>query len=116
MVLISKCPKPFAVLMHWILTLKDHATALVYLYALSRKQAKVIAYKLQEIFGTIGYPKIFDTDNGKEFTAKVILKFLYGLNSNILTVTGRHMNKFVKKTLGTVLAEYRLVGKHPNWT
>jgi hypothetical protein len=27
-----------------------------------------------------------------------------------------NMNKFVKRTLGTVLAEYRLVGKHPNWT
>jgi hypothetical protein len=27
-----------------------------------------------------------------------------------------NMNKFVKRTLGTVLAEYRLVGKHQNWT
>jgi hypothetical protein len=27
-----------------------------------------------------------------------------------------NMNRFVKRTLGTVLAEYRLVGKHRNWT
>jgi hypothetical protein len=26
------------------------------------------------------------------------------------------MNKFVKRTLRTVLAEQRLVGKHPKWT
>jgi IS30 family transposase len=115
------------VLMHWILTLKDHATALVYLCALPRKRANLIAYKLQEIFGIIKYPMIFHTDNGKEFTAKVVLEFLWDLNPNILMVTGRschpsdqgsveNMNKFVKRTLGTVLAEYRLVGKHQNWT
>jgi transposase InsO family protein len=94
----------------------------------AKEAANLIAYKLQEIFGIIGYPKIFHTDNGKEFTAKVVLEFLWDLNPNILTVTGRprrpsdegsveNMNKFVKRTLGTVLAEYRLVGgKHPNWT
>ncbi len=67
---------PFGVLMHWILTLKDHAILLVYLCALPRKRVKLIAYKLQEIFGIIGYPMIFHTDNGKEFTAKVVLEFL----------------------------------------
>ncbi len=70
---------------------------------------------------------IFHTNNGKEFTAKVVLDFLWDLNPNILTVTGRprrlsdqgsveNKNKFVKRTLGTVLAEYRLVSKHRNWT
>ncbi len=63
-------------LMSWILTLKDHATLLVYLCTLPRKRANLIAYKLQEIFGIIGYPMIFHTDNGKEFTAKVVLEFL----------------------------------------
>ena len=80
---------PFGVLMRWILTLKDHATSLVYLCALPRKRANLIAYKLQEIFGIIGYPMIFHTDNGKEFTAKVVLEFLRDLNHNILAVTGR---------------------------
>jgi hypothetical protein len=27
-----------------------------------------------------------------------------------------NMNKFIKRTLGTVLLEYRLVGKDRNWT
>jgi hypothetical protein len=67
---------PFGVLMHWILTLKDHATSLVYLCALPRKRANLIAYKLQEIFGIIDYSMIFHTDNGKEFMAKVVLEFL----------------------------------------
>ncbi len=112
---------PFGVLMHWILTLKDHATALVYLCMLPWKRANLIAYKLQEIFGIIGYPMIFHTNNGKDFRAKVVLEFFRDLNPNILTVTGRprrpsdqgsveNMNKFVKRTLETVLAEYRLVG------
>jgi hypothetical protein len=116
---------PFGVLMRWILTLKDHATSLAYLCALPRKRANRIAYKLQQIFGIIGYPMIFHTDNGKEFTAKFVLEFLRDLNPNILMVTGRlchpsdqgsveNMNKFVKRTLGTVLSEYRLVGKGRN--
>jgi hypothetical protein len=67
---------PFGVLMCWILTLKDHVTALVYLCALPRKRANLIAYKLQEISGIIGYPMIFHTNNKKEFTAKVVLEFL----------------------------------------
>jgi hypothetical protein len=118
---------PFGVLMHWILTLKDHATSLVYLCVLPRKRSNLIAYKLQEIVGIIGYPMKFHTDNGKEFTAKVVLEFFRDLNPNILAVTGRprrpsdqgsaeNMNEFVKRTLGTVLSKYRLVGKDRNWT
>jgi hypothetical protein len=115
------------VLMRWILTLKDHATALVYHCALPRNRTNLIATKLREIFGIIGYLKIFHTDNGKEFTAKVLLKKNCDLNTNIFTVTGRlchpsdqgsveNMNKFAKRTLDTVLAKYRLAGKHYNLT
>jgi len=118
---------PFGVLMRWVMTLKDHATGFVYLCALPRKKPRLVAYKLQEIFGAIGYPKIFHTDNGKEFTAKQIIRFLRYLNPNILTVTGRprrprdqgsveNINKLVKRVLGSVLAERRLAGESPNWT
>jgi len=75
----------------------------------------------------MGYPKIFHTDNGKEFTAKQIIRFLQHLNPNILTVTGQprcpcdqgsveNINKLVKRVLGSVLAERRLAGESPNWT
>ncbi len=102
---------PFGVLVHWIMTLKDHATGFIYMCALPKKRANLVTYKLHEIFGVIGSPKIFHTDNGKEFTAKVVLKLLCSLNTNILSVTGRprqpqdqgsveSMNKFVKRNIG----------------
>jgi hypothetical protein len=57
--------------------------------ALPRKRADGVAYKLQEISGVLGFPRIFHTDNGKEFTAKLVLQFLRMMNPNILAVTGR---------------------------
>ena len=107
---------PFGVLMHWIMTLKDHATGLTYTCALPRKQAHLVAYKLQEIFGLIGYPKIFHTVNGKEFTAKCVLELLRHKNPHIIAVTSRprppcdqgsveNVNRLAKRVLGTVLSE-----------
>ena len=61
--------------MRWVMTLKDHATGLTHICVLPRKRPNLVAYKLQEIFGLIGYPKTFHTNNGKEFTAKLILEF-----------------------------------------
>ena len=75
--------------MRLVMTIKDHPTGLTYLCALPTKRSHLIAYKLQEIFGIIGYPKIFHTDNGNEFTAKVVLKVLREMNPHIYTVTGR---------------------------
>ncbi len=118
---------PFGVMMRWIMTVKDHATGFTYICALPCKRPSLVAYRLQDIFGVIGYPTIFHTDNGKEFTAKVILQFLRQLNPNILTVTGHprrpndqgsveSMNKLVKRVLNSVLAERRAGGENPNWT
>ena len=118
---------PFGVLMRWVMTIKDHTTGLTYLCALPRKHPHLIPYKLQEIIGIIGYPKIFHTDNGKEFTAKVVLKALREMNPHIYAVTGHprcpsdqgsveSMNKLVKRILGTLLTERRLAGDNPNWT
>jgi hypothetical protein len=67
------------------------------------------------------------TDNGKEFTAKVVLKFFCQMNPNIISVTGQPccpfdqgsvegMNKLVKRIIGSVLTKQRLVGDNPNWT
>jgi transposase InsO family protein len=124
---INRKRDPFGVLMRWVMTLKDHATGLTFICALPRKQTRLVAYKLLEIFGVIGYPKIFHTDNGKEFTAKCVLELLRHLNPNIISVTGRprrpgdqgsveNVNKVVKRVLGSVLAERRMAGENPNWT
>jgi hypothetical protein len=113
--------------MRWVLVIKDHATGLIYLCALQRKRPNLVAYKLQEIFGIIGFPKIFHTDNEKEFTAKVVLMFLCQMNPNIISVTGQpfcpsdqglveDMNKLVKRVIGSVQTERRVVGDNPTWT
>jgi hypothetical protein len=113
--------------MRWVMSYKDHASRLTHLCALPRKCPNLVAYKLQEIFGLIGYPKIFHTDNGKEFTAKLILEFLCQLNPNILAVTGQprcprdqgsveNVNALVKRVLVSVLAKQCLAGENPNWT
>ena len=66
---------PFGVLMRWIMTVKDHATGFVHICALPRKRPKLVAYRLQEIFGIIGYPTIFHTDNGKGVHCKINTPF-----------------------------------------
>jgi hypothetical protein len=70
------------------LVIKDHATGFIFLSALPSKQANLVAYKLQEIFGVIGYLKIMHSDNQKEFRAKIVLELLRNLNPNILSVYG----------------------------
>ncbi len=117
----------YGVLMHWVLVIKNHATGLIYLYALPRKHPNLVAYMLQEILGIIGFPKIFQSDNGKEFTVKEVIKFLCQMNLNIISVTGQPrcpsdqgsvegMNKLVKRVIGSVLTKRRLVGDNLDWT
>ena len=62
------------VLMRWIMTVKDHSTGLTYLAALPKKQPQFVAHELDLLFGFIGYPSIFHTDNGGEL--------LYGTTSH----------------------------------
>lgn len=118
---------PFGVLMRWIVTVKDHSTGFTHVSAIPRKTARFVAHRLQEVFGLIGYPSIFHTDNGKEFTAHAILRFLRRINPNIITVTGRprkpsdqgsveRMNRLVKRVIASELAERRMSGENPNWT
>jgi hypothetical protein len=117
----------FEVLMQWIMTVKDHLMGCIYLTALPKKRAKCVAYKLQEICGVIGFPKIFHTKNGKEFTVKVVIKFLCKMNPDILRVTGRprcpqdqgsveNMNRFVKRNIGYLVSECWMLGDNPYWT
>ena len=118
---------PFGIIMQWIVTIKDHSTGFTHVSAIPRKTARFVAHRLQEVFGLIGYPSIFHTDNGKEFTARRILHFLRSMSPNIITVTGRprqpsdqgsveSMNRLVKRLIGSELAERRVAGENPNWT
>ena len=118
---------PFGTVMQWIVTVKDHSTGFTHVSAIPRKTAHFVAHRLQEAFGILGYPSIFHTDNGKEFTARRILRFLRSISPSIITVTGRprqpsdqgsveSMNKLVKRLIGSELAERRAAGDNPNWT
>lgn len=113
--------------MKWIMTVKDHFTQFTVLTALPRKKASHVAFELDKIFGMIGFPNIFHTDNGTEFTAHEILLLLKKYNRSIITVTGRprtprdqgsveNMNKLVKRVIEQLENEDRLNGIQPNWT
>ena len=121
---MRKCD-PFGTIMQWIVTVKDHSTGFTHVSAIPRKTANFVAHRLQEAFGILGYPSIFHTDNGKEFTARRILRFLRSISPSIITVTGRprqpsdqgsveSMNKLVKRLIGSELAERRAAGENPN--
>ena len=63
----------------WILVYQCHMTKFVILRPLEYKQASHVAHQLVNIFTLFGAPSVLQSDNGREFTAKVIqeLKILW---------------------------------------
>ena len=63
----------------WIMHYQDHLTKFSYLRALPSKRAVEVARELLKIFLLQGAPLILQSDNGKEFVAKIIheLKVLW---------------------------------------
>ena len=119
---------PYGVVMKWIMTVKDHFTGFFWLVTLPNKKAEYVTYELTNIFGHIGFPHIFHTDNGKEFTAKVIVNFLKENNPQVTTVTGHprkpsdqgsveNGNKQIqRKRMAKVEKHDQNQGKDFNWT
>ncbi|XP_068242266.1 KRAB-A domain-containing protein 2-like [Palaemon carinicauda] len=56
----------------WILVYQDHLTKFVILRALTTKRAAEVAHTLLDIFLLIGAPSILQSNNGTEFTVKLI--------------------------------------------
>jgi transposase InsO family protein len=92
---------------------------------LPRKAPKYVAFELSKIFGLLGYPNIFHTDSGKEFTAKTILDMLKLMNNNIITpVTGRprkpndqgSVEKLAKRVMPDLEETEHQNGRQANWT
>ena len=111
--------------MKWLMVVKDHFTKLVYLRALPSKHAENVARELDHLFGFIGYPLTFHTDNGTEFSTEVI-NLVKEWNPSCMTVTGRprtprhqgsveNVNKQVKKALSNLGENDRNRRKAPNW-
>jgi transposase InsO family protein len=89
-----------------------------------KKRASFVAFVLQDIFSLVGYPSIFHTDNGKEFTGEAVVQLLRDNAPSCVTVTGRprtprdqgsveNINRQVRRTLQE---DDRRRGTVPNWT
>ena len=113
--------------MKWLLVLKDHFTKYTMLRPLPKKEAKMVAEELAYMFAAIGYPLVFQTDNGSEFTADVVLKMVREWNSSCKTVTGRRRtprdqgsvertNASIKTVIAKLEQKERNRGnRDPNW-
>ena len=72
----------------WLLVLKDHFSRFVVLRPLMNKSALHVAVEIDFICSIIGYPCVFQTDNGGEFK-KELLACLKNLNPFMYSVKGR---------------------------
>ena len=61
----------------WSLHIKDHFSKFSWAYPLCSKEAQAVAEKLLQQFYSFGVPKILQSDNGKEFVAKVIKVLIF---------------------------------------
>ncbi len=62
--------------MKWILHYQDHHDKMSYLRAIPDKEAKTMALELVSLFLMQGAPVISQSDNGREFVAKIIDEML----------------------------------------
>ena len=69
------------------MAVKDHSTGFTALFSLPRKKPMFVAFELERYFGMVGYPTIFHTDIGNEFTARLIIDMIADINPAIFTVT-----------------------------
>ncbi|CAF3566103.1 unnamed protein product [Rotaria socialis] len=93
----------------WILHTMDHFTKFSWAYSLKSKEVKSVADKLLQQFYSFGAPRILQSDNGKEFVAKVIkelktswidLTIINGRSQNSQThAFVEHNNQILKLTL-----------------
>lgn len=117
----------YGVMQRWIMTIKDHSTGLMFCIALPNKRADFVAHELEKYFGLVGYPHIFHTDNGKEFTASVVADLLKVNNPNCAIVTGcprtprdqgsvESANKILQRILKSIQDDRVQAGLDDNWT
>lgn len=56
----------------WLLNFQDHGTKFCHLRPLTSERAAEVAMELLKIFLNQGAPRIFQSDNGREFSAAVV--------------------------------------------
>ena len=72
----------------WILHARDHFTKYSWTFPLTSKKADEVAEKLIEMFCSFGPAKILQSDNGKEFVAKVVTE-ISNLWPGLVIIHGR---------------------------
>lgn len=104
----------------YALVVVDVATSFVWARAIPNKQSATVAHQLWNIFCDFGMPKIFQSDNGKEFRSKVVLKNLI----EICGAWGKHGTPYHSRAQGKVERSIRTIsdlihkmiqGTHREW-
>ena len=65
----------YGVTQRWLMTVKDHLSRLTAFMSLPRKRPKYVAHELSILFGLLGFPHIFHTDNVKSSQPRKFLCF-----------------------------------------
>ena len=83
----------------YLLTMVDVFTRFVFLTPIKNKTAKTVVNALYDIFTLVGFPKIIQSDNGKEFVNKLNQKFskLTGIEHRMITAYNSHANGLSEK-------------------
>ena len=103
----------------YVLVLVDVFSGFTILRPLTSKHAKKVANVLLDIFWDFGFPKILQSDNGKEFTNRIITELLKYLNIEHRLSTRYHpeANGKVERTNRTVLNTLKKVlQENEDWT
>ena len=107
----------------------DHFSKYHVIFPLKNKTAQDVAEKIQErVLSYLGVPKIFHSDNGREFVNELLHELLHALfdqwGSDVLFVRGRprhsqsqglieNGNKTLEKRLAAIKSEKKITGSMP---
>ena len=118
----------YGIEMKFILSCKDHFTQFVMLAAIPSKSTKIIAHHLGIMYGIMGFPTIYQTDNGNEVCGNEVVRLVMENNPHIDTITGRpctpreqgsveNANNGIRNTVQSIVSEEWARGNTEfNWT
>ena len=118
----------YGIEMKFILSCKDHFTQFVMLAAIPSKSTKIIAHHLGIMYGIMGFPTIYQTDNGNEVCGNEVVRLVMENNPHIDTITGRprtpreqgsveNANNGIRNTVQSIVSEEWACGNTEfNWT
>jgi transposase InsO family protein len=109
----------------WIGHFMDHFSKFHVLFPLTRKTAQEVAEKLQErVLSYLGVPRIFHSDNGREFVNELLHALFEQWGGDVLFIRGRprhsesqglveNGNKTLERRMAAMKAEKQITGNTP---